>query len=303
MRLLYKYITAIIFTVLCSIAATAQVSVKAFADRDKILIGEPIQLTVEAYVPLGSQVQWFNADTIPHFEISSGSPVDTVENMDGKKIVQTLTITSFDSGRWQIPPFEVLVAGQSYYSDNLPIEVAFTPFNPNDDYRDIKNIIDISNPYMKYVPWAVGLLAAVALALLVIVYKKRQKKGETERRVEVPQLSAYDEAVKALDELRKKGTVEIGEKAYYTSMNDTLRRYVSRKFGISTFERTNEELIMQIARLNIPRDAFLSLAQSLRMADFVKFAKYRPSEPDNLNNLDTVKTSIEILDNNLASAV
>ena len=58
-------------------------------------------------------------------------------------------------------------------------------------------------------------------------------------------------------------------------MNDILRKYVSRKFSVSTFERTNEELILEISRLGIPRDAFSSLAQSLRMSDVVKFAKYR----------------------------
>lgn len=298
-----KYIAVTLLILLYGAAVNAQVNIKVFANRDKILIGEPIQLTVEAFTPLGVPVQWFNADTIPHFEINGKSKVDTAQDMDGKKIVQTLTITSFDSGRWQIPPFEVMVAGQPYYSDSIQVDVAFTPFNPNDDYRDIKDIIEISNPGMKYIPWVVGLIAAVALALLLIIYKKRRKKPLDEKQVHVPQLSAYEEAVKALNELRKKGTAEMGEKAYYTIMNDILRRYVSRKFNISTFERTNEELVMQIAKLNIPRDAFLSLTQSLRMADFVKFAKYRPSEPDNLDNLDVVRSSIEILDNNLASAV
>jgi hypothetical protein len=299
----HKYITAIIFTLLWCYTAAAQVNVRATADRNKILIGEPIQLTVEVYTPLGTPVQWFPMDSIPHFEINTLSPVDTVENMDGKKMVQTLSITSFDSGRWQIPPFEVVVNGQPYYSDSLPVDVAFISFDPKEDYRDIKDIIDVSNPYMKYIPWAVGLIAAIALVLLIIIYRRMRKKKAVEKKIEVPLLSPYEEASRALDELRKKGTAQMGEKWYYTSMNDILRNYISRKFSIATFERTNEELIMQIARLNIPRDSFLSLAQSLRMADFVKFAKYRPSEEDNLNNLDTVRSSIEILDNNLASAV
>jgi hypothetical protein len=303
MSVVHKYITVLIFTLLYAAAVSAQVSVKASADRDKILIGEPIQLTVEAYTPLGVPVRWFNSDTIPHFEINNRSRVDTVENMDGKKIVQTLTITSFDSGLWQIPPFEVMVAGQPYYSDSLQVDVTFSLFNAADDYRDIKDIIDLSNPYMKYIPWIVGLIAVIALALFIIVYKRRNITTVVETKIEVPLLSPYEEATKGLDELRKRGAAEMGEKAYYTALNDVLRKYVSRKFSISTFERTNEELIMQIARLKIPRDAFLSLSQSLRIADFVKFAKYRPSEQDNRDNLDTVRSSIEILDNNLASAV
>lgn len=86
-------------------------------------------------------------------------------------------------------------------------------------------------------------------------------------------------------------------------MNDILRNYVARQFRISTFERTNEEMILQLSKLNIARDSFISLAQSLRMSDFVKFAKYRPSESETQNNLETVRSSIDILDKKIMSAV
>jgi hypothetical protein len=86
-------------------------------------------------------------------------------------------------------------------------------------------------------------------------------------------------------------------------MNDILRKYVSRKFSVSTFERTNEELILELSAKGIPKDAFIKLAQSLRMSDVVKFAKYRPSEEDNKNNLKIVTSSIEILDKNFPGAV
>jgi hypothetical protein len=39
------------------------------------------------------------------------------------------------------------------------------------------------------------------------------------------------------------------------------------------------------------------------MSDVVKFAKYRPSEEDNKNNLKIVTSSIEILDKNFPGAV
>jgi hypothetical protein len=78
---------------------------------------------------------------------------------------------------------------------------------------------------------------------------------------------------------------------------------VSRKLAISSFERTNEELIIQLSRLNLPQKPFNSLVQALRISDFVKFAKYRPSEEDNINNLDIVRSSIDLLNNYAASVV
>jgi hypothetical protein len=300
----YKHITGFILLLLACSFLNAQVSVRANIDRDNILIGEPVSLTVEAYVPLGSKINWLNPDTIPHFEILSSSPIDTAENIDGKKISQTLTVTSFDSGRWQIPPFELLVDSQPFYTDSLTIDVTYTPFDPKDDYRDIKAIIEVTNPSMKYVPWVLAGLALISLAAIFILVKNRKFMAAPVKKELTPELSPFDEAMKALTELSSKNIEDDGNiKGYYSEMNDILRKYVARKFGVSTFERTNEELIMQLSRQSIPRDSFTGLMQSLRMSDFVKFAKYRPSASDNKENLNTVRSSIEILDKNFASAV
>ena len=72
-----KHIVTILCLVLVSAYSRAQVSVRSNIDRDNILIGEPIALTVEAYMPLGSNIVWFNSDTIPHFDITQKSGVDT----------------------------------------------------------------------------------------------------------------------------------------------------------------------------------------------------------------------------------
>src|SRR3954471_15753169 len=81
----------------------AQVLAKAAVDRDQILIGEPIKLTLEVHIPLGQSLNWFNLDNIPHFEIIDGGKADTSDNIDGKEYHQVLTITSFDSGTVVIP--------------------------------------------------------------------------------------------------------------------------------------------------------------------------------------------------------
>lgn len=281
--------------------AEAQVSVRSNINKDAILIGEPISLVVEAYVPIGSDVTWFTTDTIPHFEITEKESIDTVQNIDNKKLSQTFGITSFDSGRQYIPPFEIVINGQSYYTDSVLITVSYTPFDPNADYRDIKDIIDVKNPAADYVHWIVLAAAVVSLAIAVMLYRKPAVK--TSQKMEVALLSPYEEAMAALEKIALRNVNNGEVKMYYSDMNDILRRYVSRKFEVKTFERTNEELILEISKIGIPREAFTSLAQSLRISDFVKFAKYRPSEDDNKANLRIVTSSIELLDKNITGAV
>jgi hypothetical protein len=298
-----KYITVLILLLLACSFINAQVSIRANVDKDNILIGEPITLTVEAYVPLGSTISWINSDTVPHFDILNRLPVDTAQNIDGKKISQSVMITSFDSGQWHLPSFEVIVNEQPYYTDSILINVAYTPFDPKDDYRDIKDIIEVVNGSVKYIPWLLAGASLIGLVMLIILLRRRMLTSAVVHKPDVHSVSAYEEAMKALSTLAEKKLSNGEVKTYYSEMNDILRNYVARKFGVSTFERTNEELIVQVSKLLIPKDAFIKLAQSLRMSDFVKFAKYHPSDEDNKNNIDIVRSSIELLDKNFIGAV
>jgi hypothetical protein len=249
-------------------------------------------------------VDWFDEDSIPHFEVVSRSPLDTVEGIDGKKIVQQLVITSFDSGRWQIPPFQVNVAGQPYFSDtSVNITVSYVAYNPADDYRDIKQIIEVASPSLKYVPWILAIASLIFFAAFLWLLHIRKIPARKQKIAPPVITSAYEDAMQALEELSRRRPAAGEEKAYYTELNDVLRIYLNRKFNISTIEKTNEQLIHRIRDLNLPKDNLFKLAQSLKMGDFVKFARYRPEEADNKLNVDVVRVCIEILDNNYVSVV
>ena len=58
-----------------------------------------------------------------------------------------------------------------------------------------------------------------------------------------------------------------------------------------------------MSKLDMPKDSFIALAQALRMADFVKFAKYRPSSEENESNFGVIRASIDVMDKRVVSAV
>jgi hypothetical protein len=225
-----KHIIAVILLVI-SLYANAQVNVRSNIDRDHILIGETISLTVEAYTPIGSAVAWFNADTLPHFELLKKDALDTVQNIDAKKLSQHFDITSFDSGQQYIPPFEIVVDNQSYFTDSIPITVSYAPFDPNEDYRDIKDIIEVKDTNVPYLQWLIAGLAVLSLAILVLLWR-RNRSGAVSKEPATPALSPYEEAMKALAQLALKNINNGEVKAYYSEMNDILRKYVSRKFSV-----------------------------------------------------------------------
>ena len=289
------HIIILILSLFVSYFTVAQSSAKASVDRTTILIGEPIQLRIEATVPLSNSLHWPLIDTIPHFEIASTSPLDSSQDAHFKTYHQQLTITSYDSGYWSIPAFKMQAAKIKLKTDTIAINVTYSPADPNQPYHDIKDIIAVEPPSNNYLYWILGIVTLLfAVAAYFILRKKKPKPVVHEK---VSKLSPYEEAMQALDELsRQRPNDPIEVKNYFTRLNDVLRVYLKRKFGYSTLERTNEELILQLRNSKLPREDFSSLAQSLRMNDFVKFAKYTPSEEEKNEVFTNIRQSIKQLE-------
>jgi hypothetical protein len=292
-------ISIIVFLFSVSICfSQMDVSVKATINRDKIMIGEPVELKLEAKMPAGSDAKWFPVDSLQHFEFVDKGKIDTISTADTRTYRQTLIITSFDSGRWAVPSLAFTIGNKDYLTDSLPVSVAYSNFDPKQDYHDIKDIIEIENAAIEYINWIV--LGLAALSLLAIIYFLR-KKGLAQKPVvikrPVSKLSPLQEALQAIDELQKRGYTELTRtKVFHTELNDIFRLYLYRKTNIATMEKTSGELMLQLKQFNLPSDEFTILAQVLRLNDAVKFAKYQPAANENQQAIDTIKQSVEKLD-------
>lgn len=291
-----RYIIAGICLLTCSLWTNAQVLVKAYIDRDKIIVGDSILLTLDVRAPLGQDITWFNLDTIPHFEFLDKGKIDTIEGVDGKKWQQQLTITSYDSGYWQIPVLSMKVGNKTYYSDSLGVQVGYANTDLSQDYKDIKEIENVPDTDTNYIPWVLGAVTLVALGVMVWLFLK--KKPTTVLVPVAVKLTPYDEAIQALEDLRKKDLPHKGEiKKYYTRLNDILRVFVQRKLNIASLEKTNEELIGELKKQRMHEDYYRELSTALRMADFVKFARYEPGAADNEKNFTVIESAIKTLNN------
>ena len=278
-----------------STGVIAQAKAKSIVDRTTILVGEPINLKMEATVPATGNIKWFTIDTIPHFEIVSRGNIDSVNEAAFKTYKQQLIITSYDSGYWSIPSFTVQAGKLKLKTDTIAINVTYSPADPNQPYHDIKDIIAVKKPPANYLYWVLG-----AITLLFVIgayFYLRKKKPIAQAEQKVSKLSPYDEAMQALDELTKQQPLDQPDiKNYFTRLNDVFRVYLKRRFNYSTLEKTNEELILQLRKSKLQGEEFTRLAQSLRMNDFIKFAKYLPSEGEKKEVFNEIKQSIKRLE-------
>ena len=259
-------------------------TIKASVDKSKILIGEPIKLTVEAYLSPESGKRFINIDSIEHFELLEKPLIDSTDKGGGLTIKGIYMITSFDSGHWVIPSF---MLSQNVKTDTIPIDVIFSDLDPNQEYHDIKDILEVKPPKKKMEWWWYAAGAALLLGLIWL-YLKRKKKPSP---VSAPKvvISPYEEAIKQLEQLERN---KPEAKQYHSKLTDIFRLYIFRKKGILSLQKTTDDLVLQLKNLNLNKQQFDKLSQSLRLSDFVKFAKYIPSNDDDRNAFEEIRNAI-----------
>jgi len=297
----YPRYLALIILLSLSLPARSQndPSVKTQIDKTHIIIGEPLRLGIDVRVAAGTSLRLPQLDTLPHFTILGKGTVDSLATEGGISYHLEWKLTSFDSGVNKIPALPVLIGDRHYLSDSLLVEVSYgTNVDSLKEYHDIRGIIDVENPAVKYILWAVLGLTLLAIILFVLTASKpfAVEQVAEEKAVGRSSLSPFDEAMASLDALKKMAVADAASvKKYYSGMNDTLRIYLSRGMGLATMERTNEELILQLSGVEMGKEAFTHLAGTLRMVDFVKFAKYIPDVYDNERNLEVIRSSIVLI--------
>jgi hypothetical protein len=266
-----------------SISVTAQ-KVTVSADKQKILIGEQFHLKLQANFNKSEALDFFEVDTIPRFEILDRSEIDTSKFNDGLALFQNLTLTSWDSGKIQIAPF---VLGRDK-TKPLIIDVAYSPhpFDTTQPYHDIHDIMEVKKPIETTWYWyLIGLLILILLFLLFFPKGKPKAKDEF-----VSDEGAYKKALKKLEALNKRSDGD--SKVLYTELIQIFREYLHKRKNIYSFSKTTDDLSIQIEKLDMDRDQYQQLLQTLRLSDLVKYAKYQPAHEENQTSINDIREGI-----------
>ena len=271
------------------IAATAQQepAINVATDKNKMLIGEPLQLTVSVSYPEMKNFHFDFPDSIPHFEFLEKPVFDSINSNGLISLKKIYRLTSFDSGHWLIPSYRLTDAVQS---DTIPIDVVFSDFDPSQDYHDIKDILEVkTKPSQKWWLYVVaGAILAAGLGYYFLRRRKRTPIAETKSGMD-----AYDEAMKQLSLL----SVETKDvKQFHSRLSSIFRTYVLKRKGIHSLQKTTDDLVWQLKNQGMEPEAFEKMAQALRLSDFVKFAKYIPSVEDNQQCFISIQQAIKLLE-------
>ncbi len=269
---------------------------KAVLDSATILIGQQahVELSVTYRVDGGPvNIVWpMVTDTITSkIPVLHDSHVDTILP-DKKndpflfKQVRTLTITSWDSGYWAIPPFTFTINGDTLGTDPLLLTVNTVEVDTTQAIRDIKEIYTVPFSLVDWLrehwEWIAGGLAAVAIIAALVFFLYRRARRPKPPVPEAPKAPAHVRALLALEALQKKKLWQQERiKDYYTELTGIVRSYVEERYGVPAMEQTTDELLTALRLSSLPSGGQEQLGQLLRLADMVKFAKWKALPTEN----------------------
>lgn len=269
-------------------AGAQQTLIDVKVDTADILIGEQTTLHVTVTTdPNRRIIIPLPGDTLmTGVEVLSVSDADSTV-ADGRLIIRRdILVTSFDSSLYLLPPFVAIDGADTIESDQVALKVSTVPVdvdNPEKFY-DIKDVWKPPFVLADYYPWIFGILTALFIICVIgyLVQRYRRHRSEVPVKPAEPELPPYEAAIRELDSIKDRKLWQQGlNKEYYTQVTDTLRRYISRRYGVNAMEKTSEEILAIIERETDERSVYDTLRQVLRLSDYVKFAKLHPLPDEN----------------------
>lgn len=289
-----------ILILITSVHSIAQDSVAVSVKDSTIRIGEQTLLNLEFYYSTIDtlDVVWPEFDNFISNEIEiidkselKTFPLDSTSKFNFLK-TQSFIVTSFEPNKHIIPAIEFTHFDSTYLSNTLNFNVNTVEVDTTKGLTDIKPIYEVDYPVTERVAdftknnwyWFLIIGLIILLVLLYIKYKNRPIEEKPEPKIIIP---AHIKALQVLNELKKNSAWESdNKKQYYSDLTDAVRLYLEDRYKIQALEKTTKEIITELKYTNISVDDKYFLKEILRQADFVKFAKFAPSNDDGLNALN-----------------
>ncbi|GAB6012422.1 hypothetical protein [Viscerimonas tarda] len=304
----------LIYTGLCLIAFWGM-TVEAYAQKSsaratiqpaEILIGDQAVINLEVIAPKGRNILFpaYQDTLITGIEVLQISAPDTVIANEVMTIRQKYVVTSFDSTLYHIAFMPVVDGVDTIKSNSFGLKVSSpilhesvlaylerlnTQQTDSIDFAqlalsDIKDNLEppfVWQDYLAYLWVALLIFLLLVLLGLGLYFGLRKKKKGYFFKPQVI-LPPHVIAIRALDKIKSEKVWQQGlEKQFYTELTDVLREYIEKRFYINAFEKTSDEILDSVKIYAEADSALDSLMQALKLADLVKFAKYKPLPNEN----------------------
>ena len=286
-----KAVKYLAIAVYLTFSSQTQAQITLSADTGRIGWGERVRIEAkmgvsadENLVSLDSFPQW--TDSIPGgLEVIEILGPDTIAPSEDDPeewdyvIVKSWVATAWDSGFVDLPGLQIQkVPTRTGDKNELVVHAEIIEVNWTASERFI-----LALPYILYF-----LLLISILGILYYLYKKYGNKATKSEEPE-PEiiLPPHIEALKRLKNLKsREAWLKGDEKTFQVDLSQTIRRYIDRRFGVSSLDKTSSEAVTIIKSLDISDTEKHKLSNSLILGDQVKFAKFKAAHDIHLKSLN-----------------
>jgi hypothetical protein len=265
--------------------------------RDSILIGDQIEWTLDLQLAPGesARISKPGETPVPGVEALGDMQLDTLQQKDGAQTLRgRVTLTSFDSGSYDLPQLFVLLARTDGTIDTLTyagprLEVTTIPIDTATfQAYDIKGQIRYPLTFKEVIPWVGLALLVAALVWLLVRWIRMRRQHRDLFGKPVVQDPPHIVALRSLEKTRAQKLWQNGkQKQFYTQVTDALRQYIAERYGIPALEQTSAEMFRDLQDKEVASAVTDPLKELFGTADFVKFAKHTATDQENENAIPT----------------
>lgn len=296
MKLLLKALTFLLVIFIFLITRVYGQKASATIDTNNILIGDHINLKISYTFPAKAVVIWpvFNDTITKNIEVIYKSKLDTAITSDKNSITfnQVITITSFDSGSFVIPPIDFAfhlpgdTAKTHTLTNSITLNVNTIPVDTTQAIKDIKAPLRAPITFKEMLPWILGAIGLIMIVLLTIYIVRKKIKNQPLITFNKTVIPPHIKALGRLEDLREKKIWQKGMiKEFHSEISDILRTYIEEAYKIQAMEMISVDIINCLNSMEIEPESVKRLQNIFKLADMVKFAKFNPLPDENDYNL------------------
>jgi len=297
----WNFFLTIAFVCLSINLCIAQPVIQSSVDKKEILIGEQFTLTIKADFPKNIyNFRWpILSDSMSHFEVTNSKIDSFYTSQNLSSIVHTITFTSFDSGKWVLPPLLVKVESIQhdttfvFNTDSVPIIVSYSMSDTTRQIRDIKPIKEAES--IGSIWYWIGAVI-VFILLIALFFWWRKRKSRTPHSSDQSKLTAYEEAMQELKNLEEYNlSIREEVKIFHSKVAVIFKKYLSHKYQLTYLNKTTDEILILLKVENYNHELLSKVSASLRCGDAVKFAKYLPPISESRDCKKSIEQLIEVI--------
>jgi len=297
-KILYQILVLLLLIVSLNKKAGAQnIQVEAKLEQSTIRIGDQTYLHLVVHQPIKAIVSFPQlSDTlISKIQIVKAGKTDTLADKANPNYItinKEIAITGFDEGTYTLPSLNFVYNKESFKTNELILQITSVKVDTTKGIYDIKQPIVVSYTLIDWLKdnwtWLLGSYLALFLIVgLILYFTKKPKVRNPVKKEILPVIPPHVIALNNLKALREKKLWQNEDfKLFHSELTDILREYLEKRFQIKTHEKTTEEIIISLKRLDINEENKIILKQILVLADLVKFAKEKPLPSENEESLE-----------------